>query len=410
MKKGKTELIFLIATAFIFYNLGATQFRPQQEGKKIVEPTIEYLDTSFYPFLRGNLEQMWNTMIQNGFSGVILVSHYNNIIFEQYHTRKHKYITDTVFPNSRFQIASVSKQFTAVAILQLYERGLINLDDTIQKFIPEFPYKNITIHSLLCHRSGLPNYIYYLSARTTDHNLPVPPDTLLSMWTKHPPAIYFQPGHRFKYSNTGYVILSMIVERVSGLPFEEYLRKNIFEPLQMNETDVYIAGRNDSIPNAITGYSKYWKDAKEDYLNGVYGDKGIWTTARDLLKWDQALYDSIVISPSTLQLAFLPHGRVQARISNYGYGWRILNSATYPVFYHTGWWQGFKSLLVHFSQHRITVVVLKHTIHGQIPTVNDFYQALNKSFLPNNLDLKISRDAVQDSLVEEDDDDNNESI
>ncbi len=404
MRLGKPEWVFLLFTSLLFFSLGAHLKKTEKPlYSDHVEEVTNVSDTSFYPFFRSELEKLWNQVVKDGFSGTILVVHQNNVLFEQYHTRKYRYIKDTVSPNSRFEIASISKQFTAVAILQLYERGLLDLNDTVQKFIPDFPYKGITIHSLLCHRSGLPNYIYFLAATQKDSQHPISNDSLLAIWEIRQPAAYFPPNRRFKYSNTGYVLLASIVEKVSKLPFEEYLRKNIFEPLGMFNTDILIAGRNDSIPRRITGYSQYWRNAREDYLNGCYGDKGITSTAKDLVKWDQALYDSVILSPKTLELAFKPHGNPKNLKHNYGYGWRIYYGDDYPVYYHTGWWQGFKTLLVRFSNHKITVVVLKHTINGRIPKVDDFYRILRKSFLPS----VYNPEDVLDTLPADSEDDEN---
>ncbi len=399
IKKGKTEFLFLLLTAILFFVLGNIfsinlTVKSQQYNQ---EDLANKQDTSFYPLLRSEMEKLFYSKTMKGFSGAVLLSHKKNIIYENYQSWQTKRIKTKITPNSRFQLASVSKQFTAVSVLKLVEKGLVKLEDTVQKFIPEFPYKNITIHQLLCHRSGLPNYIYLLDKTTKTKQIPVTADSLLDYLVKNQPAIYSKPGKRFKYSNTGYVILSLIVERITGEPFYNYLRNNLFEPAGMFQTELYVPNLNDNFPNMLTGYSKNGIDSKEDYLNGCYGDKGVWSTARDLLLWDQSLYDTVIIKNETLALALTPHGMPTSSKHNYGYGWRIAYSNQNPVYYHTGWWQGFKTLLMRFPEHKITVVVLKNTLSGSMIHRDDIVKIMNRCFsIPDNYydDEEIEEDST----------------
>jgi CubicO group peptidase (beta-lactamase class C family) len=405
MRKGKTEFLFLMTTAVLFFLLGKffSSELPARSKVDFVEEQPILPDTSFYPFLKAELEQLYHKKTQNGFSGALLVSHGNRIVFEKYSSIKRKRIETIITPNSRYQLASISKQFTAVAILQLYEKGLLDLHDTVQKFIPDFPYSNITIHHLLCHRSGLPNYIYLLDQVAQSKYQPISGDSLLSILIAKKPIVYARPGRRFKYSNTGYVVLSLIVERITGQPFYHYLRDNVFEPAGMFQTELLAPGVNDNFPDMMMGYSRRWADNREDYLNGCYGDKGIWTTARYLFLWDQALYDTIILKKQTLDLAMQPHGAPITSKHNYGYGWRIFYFNRQPIYYHTGWWQGFKTLLMRFPEHEITVVVLKHTINGSMFFRDEFINIINRSFIltnPQHEDVEVDSTDVFDSAFE----------
>lgn len=396
MRRGKTEFLFLLLTSVLFFILG-NNFPLSLSNKSSLYNTEELNkpDTSFYPILRGEVEKLYNEKITGGFSGAMIVSCGRDIVFERYKSFKNRRINANINQNSRFQLASITKQFTAVAVLQLYERGLLNIYDTVQRFIPEFPYHNITIHQLLCHRSGLPNYIYFLDKFADSRYNSISGDSLLRLLVKNPPAIYSKPGSRFRYSNTGYVVLSLIVERITGESFHNYLRNNLFEPAGMLQTELLVPNVNDNFPNMLTGYSKFGRDSREDYLNGCYGDKGIWSTARDLVSWDQALYDSVIIKNETLELALTPHGRPISSKNNYGYGWRIANYNQAAVYYHTGWWQGFKTLLMRFPEQKITVVVLKNTLSGPMIYQGEMVKIVGRSLsLPQFLDDKIEIDST----------------
>ncbi len=295
------------------------------------------------------------------FNGNVLVAQKGVVIYEESFGYRDLRTRDSLHLDSPFQLASVSKQFTAVAIMQLVEKGLISYDDTIQKFFPAFPYKGITIQLLLTHKSGLPNYIYLCDHFFTHKDSAVYNNQAIKcLEEKHPPK-YYRPGRRFNYSNTGYMILSSIVSKVSGLPFDEYMKKNIFEPLQMNNTFVYVKGKTKLPDNIAVGYETRRRKADNIFLNGVTGDKGVYSTVEDLLKWDQGLYENKIIKYSNLVQAFKPMGKRKWAKKNYGYGWRMYNSKKAgKVLYHAGWWYGYQSLLVRIEKDESTIVVLKN--------------------------------------------------
>ena len=296
------------------------------------------------------------------FNGNVLIAQKGVVIFENSYgysnIRKRKKLS----LNDRFQIASVSKQFTAVSILQLYEEALLDLQDTIQKFLPDFPYKDITIHMLLTHKSGLPNYIYLCDRNFHNKDTgAVTNNEAIDCLKKYKPPRYYRPGRRFDYSNTGYMVLASIVEKISKMPFDEYLKKNIFDPLDMQNTFVYRKGKTILPPDIAIGY-KYRRTPAEDiFLNGVVGDKGIYTTVEDLYKWDQGLYNNKIINDTILNLAFQPMGKRKWAYKNYGYGWRMYNSREAgKILYHAGWWYGYQSLLVRVEKDSTTIVVLRN--------------------------------------------------
>lgn len=295
------------------------------------------------------------------FNGNVLVAQKGKVIFEKTYGYSDIRTKDSLKLNSVFQLGSVSKQFTSTAILQLYEQGRLDLQDTIQRFFPDFPYKNITIHQLLCHRSGMMNYIYYCYDKAEDKSIPLSNKGVLKSLTDSFPRPYYSPNRRFDYSNTGYMLLASVVEQVSGMPFREYMNANVFEPLKMHETYVYNHNTPYKSPNLVKGYEYGRVEANPDFLDGVVGDKGVYSTLHDMYLWDQGLYKNIIISKTTLDLAFQPYGKRKTAKKNYGYGWRLYYTPdSTKIIYHAGWWHGYQSLLVRCEKDSSTIVVLKN--------------------------------------------------
>lgn len=295
------------------------------------------------------------------FNGNVLVAQKGRVIFEKSYGYSDIRTKDSLKLNSVFQLGSVSKQFTAVAILQLYEKGRLDLKDSIQKFFPEFPYKGITIHQLLCHRSGLLNYIYYCDALPIDKSIPLSNSGVLKCLSDSCPRPYFSPNQRFDYSNTGYLVLASVVEKVSGMAFEDYMKQYVFEPLNMKDSYVYNHNKPFKSRNVVKGYEYGRVEANPDFLDGVVGDKGVYSTVHDLYLWDQGLYSNTIISRPILNLAFRAYGKKLNSKKNYGYGWRIYYTQdSTRILYHGGWWHGFQSLLIRSEKDSSTVVVLKN--------------------------------------------------
>lgn len=309
------------------------------------------------------IDTLIGKLCQNGnFSGAVLVGQKDSILYGRCcglaNIRTKEPITDT----TAFQLASVSKQFTAVAILQLYERGRLRLPDSAAKYLPGFPYPDITIHQLLVHRSGLPNYHYLCDRKKMLDDPYFSNQQIVSELIEANAGRYYLPNRRFQYSNTGYAVLAAVVEAVSGLKFENYLEENIFKPLGMTHTFAYRAMKSVSYPPHATGYARGRTPADDNYLDHFLGDKGIYSTTADLFRWDQGLYSRKIINPDTLQLAFQPMGKRPKARSNYGYGWRIgkFGKSEIPIYFHSGWWHGFKTSLVRIPQDSATIVILRN--------------------------------------------------
>ncbi len=262
-----------------------------------------------------------------------------------------------------FQIASVSKQFTAVSVIMLIEEGKLDYTDTVAHYIDDFPYPRITVEQLLHHTAGMPNYMWLLEHKWKQGKEAYNAD-IIRLLKEHETNLYFRPGTRYDYSNSGYAVLAYLVEVVSGQSFPKFMDERIFKPLGMKNTFVYSRALEKSYPEKLKGYYRRWRrynEIKETIHDGVVGDKGIYSTAQDLFKWDQALYDDELISSESRKRAFTPV-KVRSRWEYpYGYGFRIKSVDGKKVVYHTGLWEGFRINLMRYIEDKNTIIVLNHT-------------------------------------------------
>ena len=293
----------------------------------------------------------------NTFNGSILVAKKGNIVYEKYQGFVNPVVkNDSLNANSAFHLASVSKTFTGMAVLKLWEEGRVDINDTLGTFFKDFPYPGVTVKMLLNHRSGLPNYVHYLEKYKWDRKKMVTnTDVLNSLYVMHPPQ-QFNTGKRFSYCNTNYALLALIIESVSGVSYKSYLENSFFRPLQMNNTYVFTP---EDQPRSIPSFE--WNNRKFDfeYLDAVYGDKNIYSTVQDMLKWDQALYPGRLFTQRTLDSAFAGYSFERKGKRNYGLGWRMtfLDNGK-KILYHNGWWHGNNTVFIRLLDEEVTVIVL----------------------------------------------------
>jgi CubicO group peptidase (beta-lactamase class C family) len=262
-------------------------------------------------------------------------------------------------PRTNFRLASVSKPFTAMAILILAERGGLSLDDKLRRFFPGFPqYGNeITIRHLLTHTSGLLDYEDLMASGTTE---PLKDRDVLGILLRQDKT-HFGPGARFRYSNGGYALLALMVELVSGRTFAEFLRESIFLPLGMNGTVAYEEGISEVSHRAL-GYSKRgeaFAQTDQSLTSAVLGDGGIYSSVNDLFKWDQALDTEKLIRGPLLRQAFAAHSSVSdAPGSGYGFGWYVERQAREEHVWHHGSTCGFSASFHRFPASKRSVILL----------------------------------------------------
>lgn len=307
-----------------------------------------------------------HSLLRTGFSGSILVAKNGNIVYEKYVGYKDASTRDSLTKETPLQIASTSKTFTAVAILKLVQEGKLQLNDSLNVFFPDFPYPGITVKMLLNHRSGLPNYMYYLEPNHWDKKVFLTNDDVLNTLMNLKPPKAFNPDSRFQYCNTNYVLLALIVEKLSGMPYPVFMKTNIFEPLEMNNTFVFTTNDSMRVTPSYNAGGGLWQ---LDYTDGPYGDKNIYSTPRDLLKWDQALYTDFLINKSLLDSAFTPYSNERPSQHNYGLGWRLLILPNgKKMVYHHGRWHGFNAAFARLVDEKATIIILGNKYKSSIYT------------------------------------------
>ncbi|MFZ2284690.1 MAG: serine hydrolase domain-containing protein [Lutibacter sp.] len=318
---------------------------------------------------------------QYGFNGSILVAKNGKILFEEHIGRKDLRLKDPIDSTSTYQLASVSKQFTAAAILLLYQEGKLDLDDFATKYLADFPYKNIRIRHLLNHTSGLPNYMY---AAEKNWKSKTPPDNqaMLNLMDKLKMQPYFKPGDRFDYSNTGYFILASIVSKVSNQSLSDFLDSRFFKPL--NLTNTYVHNPNQvSKKEELIGFRRYGKSyiAIPFTVNdGVVGDKGVYSTASDLFKWNQSLTEHTILKDTILAKAFMPGKTNSGKIVPYGFGFRLKQEIDSELVYHNGVWNGFSTTLRRYKADDITIIILSNNSFNSISGISEKLRVLSKEF------------------------------
>jgi CubicO group peptidase (beta-lactamase class C family) len=334
----------------------------------------------------------WKVKYQH-FNGAILVAQYGQIIYKNVHGYADYENKIDINDHTSFQLASVSKQFTAVAIMQLMEKNMISLDDTVQAFYPDFPYPHITIKLLLSHRSGMPNYLNFASLYWKNKSEFMSNQDLMQMIATYKPARAAMPNARFEYCNTNYAILAAIVEKISGMKFSNYMTKNVFEPLEMKDSWIYTPENFIGHSNKALGYSASgWRRGGFDFTDGVAGDKGVYTSIDDLWLWDRAMYNFKLLKKETLEMAYMPRSFEKHGMKNYGYGWRmIVYSPTQKAVYHNGWWHQFNNAYFRGLNDMTTIIVLGNTSNFsnyQIQPMLDICAGKGECTKPQDLDAE----------------------
>ena len=261
-------------------------------------------------------------------------------------------------PATDYRLASVSKQFTAAAILLLAEDGKLKLDDSIRHWLPSLPglADKVTLRELLSHTGGLIDYEELIPPGTTGQLDDQDVLRMLSATSKS----YFAPGTAYRYSNTGYVLLGLVVEKASGESLPAFMQQRIFKPLHMDHTLMYVRG-GPEVMNRAYGYSEeggHWKRTDQSVTSATRGDGGIYSSIDDLARWDAALYDDRLLSDASRKLAFSPHVKVvgEPYEASYGFGWRI----TGDTLWHSGESIGFRNVIVRWPKQHLTIILLSN--------------------------------------------------
>lgn len=309
------------------------------------------------------VDKLFNTLFpSDGAGAAVLVARDGQILFERGYGRANIEAEAAITPETQFRIGSVTKQFTAAAILKLAEEGHLSLEDKLAKFFPDYPRGDeVTLHHLLTHTSGIHSYTNkpeFIGTVTT----PVEPAALIDSFKQD--TYDFDPGQRWLYNNSGYFLLGEIVARASGRPYGDYLEETFFAPLGMTATGVH---RPDAeIPHEATGYTYqggHFEPALNWDMSRAGGAGALYSTVRDLFRWNEAIFNGKALSESSLAAAFEPVRTREdtepgPKKTGYGYGWALAEFRGTRVIEHGGGLQGFVSQLLRLPEQKFTVVVL----------------------------------------------------
>lgn len=324
------------------------------------------------------IEQVIQRKLAEGFNGNVLIAQKGVIIYQN----AFGFANDSVKNNlqSKFQLASLSKTFTAVAVMKLAEQGKLGLDYTVKDYYPNFPYDGITIRSLLCHRSGLPFYQYTFDKMVRESKI-YPTNQQIMEWfaTVQPtPKIFNQADHYFGYNNTNFAILAALVEKVTGKDFEKYMHENIFGPTGMKDSYI-VTTKNDSINiNRTVGY-QFGRKLQKDYYDDISGDKGVYSTLNDLLKWHSALKNNTLISKESFREMIMPRSFEFPGLRNYGYGFRLWVNAKQQTdyVYHTGWWKGYNTIMFFDPREDFVIILLSNKYNRTVYNIKQIIEIMH---------------------------------
>ena len=339
--------------------------------------------------LIAEVKAKYETLLGNkGFSGEILIAKNGEVIFEDYKGYSNFSDKTAILPETPIHLASISKTFTGMAALKLWEEERLDLKAPVTKYIANFPYTDVTIEQLLSHRSGLPDYTYFME---TNKYTAIKVKTKRGRWVKKlklikaespfrqglynnqdvldymvskRPAPAAMPNRVFKYCNTNFVVLALIIEKITGKDFPTYMAETIFKPLKMENTFVFSAK---SIDKYTPSYNARMVPYKIEKYDCIYGDKNVYSTARDMYLWDKALTEGTYLKASTLEMAYQPQSPINKYYHNYGLGWRILAKPNEErLVYHNGWWHGNNTVFTRLINESATIIILGNKFNKSI--------------------------------------------
>jgi len=332
-------------------------------AKETPMPTADMLVKGLYSFLDGK-----------AVPGVaVLISKDGKVIYENGFGYADIERREVVKPDTKFRIGSITKQFTASAILKLQEEGKISVTDKLSKFVPDFPRGNeVTIHHLLTHTSGIHSYTAkpdFIDKVTT----PITEEALIASFKNDP--FDFSPGEKWQYNNSGYFLLGYIIEKVTGKSYGDYLKETFFDPLHMTNTGIHTPALR--LEKEAKGYAKensQYKPALNWDMSWAGGAGAIYSTVEDLNTWNDAVFSGKVINEKSMKEAFTPvllNDGKKPDNANYGYGWQFGNYRGEDIIQHSGGLQGFISQLARYPKENVTVVILTNLTPSEVNLSSD---------------------------------------
>jgi CubicO group peptidase (beta-lactamase class C family) len=309
---------------------------------------------------------------QDRFSGSVLVARDGKVLLSKGYGMANIELGVPNTPQTKFRLASITKQFTAMAILQLQQQGKLNVQDPICQHIQDCPeaWQPITIQHLLTHTSGIHDYTGDADSLTARKQT-FTPAKIIALFYDLP--LDFTPGTTFSYSNSGYIVLGQIIEQVSGESYATFLQENIFGPLQMLSTG-YDNNRT-VIMDRASGYTSSTANADYVDMSYPYAAGGLYSTVEDLFKWDQALYTEKLILKPLRDEMFTPIVPIPKCIQScydigYGYGWIIANRFDQPLVWHNGSIEGFSTEIDRYPEANVTIIILSNRQNINVSSIS----------------------------------------
>lgn len=371
MKFKKSPYIILFYSLFIITISCSKQEKTKEgvvkineKGLPVMQPLQEDMPKLSNAFIKDKkygstrfFEKIWSEKNDNV---SFLVAKNGQIIYENYMGFSNKRKGEKITKDTPLHIASVSKVLTATAVLMLIDAKKIKLDQKVNTLIDNFPYPDVTIQTLLNHRSGMKNYAYFTYENNNwDKKKLLTNEDIINVMVDKEIPLETKTDTRFSYCNTNYAVLALIIEKVTGLKYSEAMKEMIFSPLGMTHT--YVCEFEKDKENIVPSYKGNNVEIGTDYLDGIYGDKNIYSTPRDLLKFDVARYAPFFLNPELLKKVYKGYSYESKGQRNYGLGVRMIEfEKGEPFFYHNGWWHGNTSSLITLRKEKVTIITLSN--------------------------------------------------
>jgi CubicO group peptidase (beta-lactamase class C family) len=365
------KYITLLLLAILFFTKCSKQEKTEEvllkineNGIPIMQPLQEEMPklTASYINTKKNrvahfFQNTWSTKNDNV---SFLVAKNGQIIYENYLGYANKNTGENITKETPLHIASVSKVLTSTAILLLIDTGKLKLDQKVTSIIKNFPYPDVTIQTLLNHRSGMKNYAYFtFDKKIWNTKETLTNEDIVKIMVDNEIPLESKTDTRFGYCNTNYAVLALIIEKITGLKYPKAMKQMIFTPLGMTNTFVFDIEKNRE--NIAPSYKGNNVEIGVDYLDGIYGDKNIYATPRDLLKFDKARYAPFFLNPDLLRKVYTGYSNEHKGQRNYGLGIRMTQYDDGKTFYyHNGWWHGNTSSFINLRDEKVTVIVLSN--------------------------------------------------
>jgi CubicO group peptidase (beta-lactamase class C family) len=316
---------------------------------------------------------------EKGINGNVLIAQGNTILYKNSLGFANNELKTPLTDSSLFQLASVSKTLTAVLILKLQSQKILNVKDKVSQYIKKWPYPAMTIHHLLCHRSGLKSYTNIISDSIKNKDKKYSNQLLVDFYIRNKPDLEFVINERFNYCNTNYVLLATIAEIAGKQAFFTLLKSKVLVPAGMQQTFL-----RDSIPLSIIkhkteGHYNNYELLHDDYFENVIGDKGIYTSTSDLFLFSKALYTNVLLNTAYSNLAYTAYSPERKYVT-YGYGWRMFSDSLRmdkKYIFHNGWWHGYRNAFHRRLDDETTIIILSNRLNRAVYNVKAVFNAID---------------------------------